>query len=509
MGTYIVAIAFVMEAVFAAYSIVTHKHHPRVRSVVWIGVFAAFVILTLLPVIAWGSRWYTLAMLLLLWAVLGAWGLSGARIEAAFGAYRTSAQENHKSHRRMIWIGTLTALAVVSLLSVITWRTSWQWIAVLLLVWLALGAWVLSRGRVQQEKYSARHSVVSALSMLLLIVIAVTPALIFPQHAPLKMTGQYQVATAHDTYTDANRLETFAATGEHREVNVECWYPEQVTGKYPLVVFSPGSFGTRTSNTSTYRELASNGYVVCSIDHPYHSFFTVDANGRLTLMNWTFMNEAIDVNSDKYGDATEFALTKEWMSVRTGDINFVLDTILKRTADPDSGRAYQLIDTQKIGLMGHSLGGAAVVQVARDRNDIDAVINLDADLIGEYRLNASGTPVVNRTIYPVPILSIYSDDMVNLLVGIADPNNVIAGKYIVATAPHAYEVHIPGTTHLSLTDLPLTSPFLMYALNRSVNVGGGDHADKNAIIRRMNSLTLAFFNEHLKGRGTFTTSASP
>ena len=33
--------------------------------------------------------------------------------------------------------------------------------------------------------------------------------------------------------------------------------------------------------------------------------------------------------------------------------------------------------------MGHSLGGAASAQVARERNDINAVVNLDADLHGE------------------------------------------------------------------------------------------------------------------------------
>ncbi len=49
--------------------------------------------------------------------------------------------------------------------------------------------------------------------------------------------------------------------------------------------------------------------------------------------------------------------------------------------------------------------------------------------------NGDGKNVVNRDIYAIPILSIYSDDMVNLLVGITDPNNVVAGKYIAATAP--------------------------------------------------------------------------
>jgi dienelactone hydrolase len=502
-------IACVMEAAFAASSIVTHTYYPKLRSMAWVGALAAFLVCTLLAVIEWDSRWYALAVLLFVWAVLGAWGLSRTRIEAAFVSDRAGMPGNHTRRGRFIWLGGLVALALASLGAVIQWRTDWHWIAVLLLVWVALGAWVLSRGRVHQEHYSARHTVVSAFSMLLLLVIAVSPALIFPQHAPIPMTGPYPIGTATYTYTDASRIETFAATGEHREVNVECWYPEQATGKYPLVVFSPGSFGTRTSNTSTYRDLASNGYVVCATDHPYHSFFTVDANGRLTLMDWTFMNEAIGVNNDKYNDTAKFALTKEWMRIRTGDIGFVLDTILQRASDPSSGRVYQLIDIHEIGLMGHSLGGAAVVQVARDRADVEAVINMDADLIGEYRQTAAGEHVVNRDIYPVPILSIYSDDLVNLLVSVTDPNNVIAGKYIAATAPHAYEVHIPDTTHLSLTDLPLTSPFLMYVLNRSVNVGGGDHADKYAIIGRMNGLTLEFFNEYLKGVGTFATAASP
>jgi dienelactone hydrolase len=387
---------------------------------------------------------------------------------------------------------------------VVEWGSRWYGLAVLLLVWAALGAWTLCSNQAEQKEYKARHSLVNAIVRLLLVVIAVSPALIFPQHALLTMTGSYQVATVNYTFTDRSRIETFTNTGEKREVNVECWYPEDAVGKVPLVVFSPGSFGTRTSNTSTFRELASNSYVVCSIDHPYHSFYTTDANGRLTLISWSFLQEALGVNNDKYDETTKFKITQQWMQLRTADIHLVLDTMIARAADPASGQVYQLIDTQKIGLIGHSLGGAAVVQVARDRHDIDAVINLDADLIGEYSY-MGGKTVVNRAIYPVPILSIYSDDMVNMLVGIKDPNNVIAGKYIATTAPHAYEIRIAGTNHLSLTDLPLTSPFLMTVLNNSVHVGGGVEADRYTIIAKMNGFILAFFNAYLKGQGIFTS----
>ncbi|MBQ5851909.1 MAG: hypothetical protein IIW54_14020, partial [Lachnospiraceae bacterium] len=44
---------------------------------------------------------------------------------------------------------------------------------------------------------------------------------------------------------------------------------ETVTDDFPLVVFSHGAFGYYESNTSTYMELASNGYVVeCSMKFP-------------------------------------------------------------------------------------------------------------------------------------------------------------------------------------------------------------------------------------------------
>jgi dienelactone hydrolase len=429
-------------------------------------------------------------------------------IEAAFAAYCIITKSNQMRTRSLIRIGALGAFAIFTLVSVLEWGLRWYGLAALLLVWAGVGVWTLSGKRMDGQAYQSRRVVFKAARMLVLLWIALIPALIFPQGKSLAMTGKYQVATATYTYTDKSRTETFTSNGESREVEVEFWYPENAAGKYPLVVFSPGSFGTRTSNTSTYRELASNGYVVSSIDHPYHSFFTTNAGGKLTLISWTFFQEAMGVNNDKYDVATKFGITQEWMKVRTGDISFALNTVLERAADSASGKVYQMIDTEKIGLMGHSLGGAAVVRVARDRHDIDAVINLDADLIGEYSL-VNGKTVVNREIYPVPILSIYSNDMVNLLVGIKDPNNVIAGKYIAATAPHAYEIHIAGTNHLSLTDLPITSPFLMYVLNRSVHVGGGVEADKYAVLAQMNGFALEFFNLYLKGEGDFTSAGTP
>ena len=58
MGTIILIIAFVIEAAFATYCIITKSNQQKVRSFVRIGAFAAFVLFTLVSVIQWGFRWY-------------------------------------------------------------------------------------------------------------------------------------------------------------------------------------------------------------------------------------------------------------------------------------------------------------------------------------------------------------------------------------------------------------------------------------------------------------------
>lgn len=166
------------------------------------------------------------------------------------------------------------------------------------------------------------------------------PALIFPQHKLPVMTGMHEVVTVQYTYTDASRIETFTATGENRKVNVEFWYPKDTDDKYPLVVFDHGSGGVKTSNTSTFMELASNGYVVCSIDHPYHSMFTRGSEGHLITVDPAYLQEYLNLNGGTYNEEEKFKLQQKWMDLRTADINFVLDTILAQPQGSDSDSVY-------------------------------------------------------------------------------------------------------------------------------------------------------------------------
>ncbi|MNW45643.1 isoform II [compost metagenome] len=443
MGIIILIISAVIEIALAIYCIATKSNQKRIRSWVRIGVFATFVIFTLASVIQWGFRWYLLAVILLIWAMIGG----------------------------------------VSLLF----------------------------KKKDKKEYKALRIVLRAIVMCLIAVIVIIPALIFPQYKLPGMTGDYKVNTSVYTYTDNSRIETFNNKDEAREVNITFWYPVDADNKFPLAVFSHGAFGIRDSNTSTFSELASNGYIVCSIDHPYHSLYTIDTDGNFTMVDKSFMQEVFDVNNGVYRDETAFKLEKKWLKLRTDDMNFVLDMIIKNSIDKGSDKVYQLIDTDKIGLIGHSLGGAASVQLGRERKDVNAVINLDADLLGEVEGIANGKPVINQEIYPVPLLSIYSDTMKKLMANVMDQDIVIPQKLISATAPNAYEAYITGTNHMSFTDLPLFSPFLVNMINGSIkNSGSGQEveADKNDVINTMNSIVLEFFDCYLKGKGSFNSAGT-
>lgn len=95
-----------------------------------------------------------------------------------------------------------------------------------------------------------------------------------------------------------------------------------------------------------------SGYMVCSIDHPYHSFYTVNENQKVTLIDRAYIDEY--ANLSKYDKEKRLVIFQKWMDVRVGDINFVIDTIISTQGD-----LYQLVDSSKIGVFGHSLGGAA------------------------------------------------------------------------------------------------------------------------------------------------------
>ena len=417
-------------------------------------------------------------------------------IEIAFAIFCLVKKQNNKKFKNWMRVAIFIAFVILTLSPVIVW--SFRWIILASLVFLVglKGAISLIRNKPDTKKFKPFTVVWKTIVMLLALVIAAAPAIVFPQYKAPKVTGEYEVTTATYTYIDKNRIEEFTDNGENRFVNVEFWYPENADGTYPLLVFSHGASGIKASNTSTYTELASHGYVVASIDHPYHSFYTASEDGTKALINSDYNLEVSNANKDGiYTKEETYELIQKWMKLRTDDMNFVIDTILEK-AKGDNNSVYQQINTKKIGVFGHSMGGAASVWLGRDRDDIQAIVNIDAPFFSDLVYKKDTDDYVARDeAFTTPLLNIYSDDVWEQL----DSNSTyVANKLDNENFKDAYTVHFKGAKHLSFTDLPLVSPLLANLLQ-----GGKADIDKYYSIETANELILGFFDEKLKGVGHF------
>lgn len=348
-----------------------------------------------------------------------------------------------------------------------------------------------------RKKFRIRGLIILAVIILLAVIIRL---MVFPPYKGPEATGSCTVLTREFTWVDESRTEAFTDTGEKRALTVKFWYPEE-EGNYPLVVFSHGAFGVIDSNYSTCMELASNGYVVASIGHPYHAMYVRDVNGKVTLANMDFI-KSVYAGSSAYSPEEEkkaYENSLEWMALRTADENFVLDTILRLAGEGDEA-PFSQTDVEKIGLFGHSMGGAASVQLGRERDDIDAVIDLEGTMLGEYIGFENGMEIYNEEPYPVPLLDVNSRRVYNLTeemkAELADiiPDWQYVNFYVGENAADYRAVIFNDAGHLNFTDLPLVSPVLAKML-------GVGEVNARECIENVNEVVLTFFDYYLKGKG--------
>lgn len=348
--------------------------------------------------------------------------------------------------------------------------------------------------------------------LLALVICVMIPVVVLPFYTLPEPTGSFNVGNVVCDLTDKNRVDTFSKDeGVLRKIAVEFWYPIDRTGSevkydvsnapvsdmqqnYPVLVFSHGAFGVRRSNASTCRELASHGYIVASIDHTYHSFLTSFADGTKTPANAKFLNDVMAAQSGKLPEQEVFKLSHEWLELRTGDIKFLLDSLRSGELGEQGKLLTGHMNLDKIGLIGHSLGGAASAQVCRESKDVKAAIVIDGTMIGDVTgVNSKNMDVLTKENFSKPLFQMYGALYLepeakasSYLPNIEAFNN--------AKAP-AYSLCIKDSGHLNFTDLPRISPFLSSLL-------GVGTVDSMECIKTVNSYSLAFFDQYLKGRNS-------
>ncbi|WP_405164772.1 hypothetical protein OG203_06570 [Nocardia sp. NBC_01499] len=160
-------------------------------------------------------------------------------------------------------------------------------------------------------------------------------------------------------------------------------------GPRPVLLYSPGAGVPRALGTVQAEDLASHGYIVVSVDA-----FDTDAvqypGGRVALPPIPDPNLSREQLLDLL------------LSIRLADTRFVLDRLVDIAAghDPDvSGTPLpanltRMMDLSRIGMFGHSLGGATTVAAMHEDSRIRAGVNLDGPVMGTVAADGLSQPVV-------------------------------------------------------------------------------------------------------------------
>ncbi len=242
-------------------------------------------------------------------------------------------------------------------------------------------------------------------------------------------TGPYQVGrTAYDWVDDAREDPLAPTGGTKRELLVWVWYPAapgtQGTGRaqylpadwrvaleqdrglvgtqlfqnlaavrvhavagaavsdaqhqFPVLVFIPGYGNVVPYYTTLAEDLASHGYVVVGIN-PTYTTTIVFPDGRVTRRS------PAGTIPETSGSAAINATGDRLVGVWAADARFVLDRLTQLNAEaggPFVGR----LDLSRIGLFGHSLGGAAALEACRLDSRCKAAVDMET-----WRTSASGS----------------------------------------------------------------------------------------------------------------------
>ena len=186
-------------------------------------------------------------------------------------------------------------------------------------------------------------------------------ALFLTQLIPLPLTGPSAAPSAPRIALDGIRLPvTRARQGA----------PADLSGqRYPIVLYSPGYQDDRALGTGLVSDLASRGYVVVTTDYTYEAAEVQFPGGRVEVARQTNLPGAV--------------------KVRIADTRFVLDqlAVLNSGISPDAGHRPLpvglggALDLARIGMFGHSLGGATTAEAMAADRKILAGIDLDGTII--------------------------------------------------------------------------------------------------------------------------------
>jgi predicted dienelactone hydrolase len=144
---------------------------------------------------------------------------------------------------------------------------------------------------------------------------------------------------------------------------------------YPVVFMRGGLATLTTQYTSLAEDLASHGYMVVGFDAPYRSMISVFPDGRVIA-------RAPQNNVELVDGAQQVILATKLAKTWSADIGFALDEMARLNTSDPSGKFLGRLDMERVGVFGHSLGGATALQFCHDDPRCKAGIDVDGLPLG-------------------------------------------------------------------------------------------------------------------------------
>lgn len=144
---------------------------------------------------------------------------------------------------------------------------------------------------------------------------------------------------------------------------------------YPVLVMRAGAAAEIAAYSNLAEDLASHGYIVVGFDAPYRSTMVVFPDGRSIAR--TSQNNA-DLLSGNQQRQLGTKLVQAWSS----DISFAINKLKQLNASDPSKRFTGRLDLARVGVFGHSLGGATALQFCHDDTQCNAGADVDGAPLG-------------------------------------------------------------------------------------------------------------------------------
>jgi dienelactone hydrolase len=275
------------------------------------------------------------------------------------------------------------------------------------------------------------------------------------QSAPYIRDGMEEVLSFARLAKLGDAFNGLASVKTHATIDAE---PARSPARFPVIVFQHGYTGLPSSHTALMEDLASHGWAVLNLIHPYEATgamladgtvvtFTDDKNamrsGIMDVLNeWGPEGGTMEKIVAAADDAEKEQLMRGYLAALkntdqvvkrwTLDATYALDHLPKTGA---AGRIASKLDLTRLGVAGHSMGGVAGAQFCVEDRRCKAALNLDG--IPQY-----GTMIDTKM--PAPFLMVYSSRA-----GRAGASDIIYRR----AASKYYRVDVKDTLHLDFTDM--------------------------------------------------------